>query len=43
VAALVVAPADAREKIVRRLLEDSGEMYRIDDNDLILHVSEQSI
>jgi hypothetical protein len=43
VAALVLASADAREKIVRALLEESGEMFRIDDNDLILHVSEQSI
>jgi hypothetical protein len=43
VAALVMASADAREKIVRTLLEDSGEMLRIDDTDLLLHVSEQSI
>jgi hypothetical protein len=43
VAAMVLASSDERERICRRLLEDSGEMYRIDDNDLILHVSEQSI
>jgi hypothetical protein len=43
VAALVLASADAREKIVRRLLEESGEMDRIEEVELSLHVAEQSI
>lgn len=43
VAAMVLASSDARERVCRRLLEESGEMYRIDDMDLILHVSEQRI
>jgi hypothetical protein len=43
VAALVLASADGREKIVRRLLEESGEMDRIDEVELRMHVSEQSI
>lgn len=43
VAALVLASSDARERIVRRLLEDSGEMDRIDNVALSLHVAERSV
>jgi hypothetical protein len=43
VAAMVVASHDTRERICRRLLEESGEMELIDDVPLELHVAEQTI